>query len=63
MKKYQNLAEIEPVIHHYNEKVKQKLPKTHSMSSDTMEEYQAIRLCRGEDLRVQIINFLNKINQ
>lgn len=53
--KYCNVSDIEPVLHpRYKPKdlMSLKLP----VSIDTLEEYQAMRLCRGDQLRVTCPN-------
>lgn len=48
--KYQNLARIEPIL--YEDITSQKRAGQLQSTNRSFEEYQALRLCRGEQLRV-----------
>ena len=55
-KKYQNIKEIEAVLYsNINRNTRKKLNRKSSLTSESMEEYQALRLCRGDELRVSLI--------
>ena len=59
-KKYRNLKDIEPILYH---DIKSgTVPKIElPLPSSNFEEYQALRLCRGDQLRVLNFNELNVI--
>ena len=55
-KKYQNIKEIEAVLYsNINRNTRKKLNRKSSLTFESMEEYQALRLCRGDELRVSLI--------
>ena len=55
-KKYQNIKEIEAVLYsNINRNTRKKLNRKSSLTSESMEEYQALRLCRGDELRGSLI--------